>query len=127
MESSALVLRGVAPVDGSGDGSGYWALVAQQTKVALAAIRRGASTVAFWRSKSDGTPSNGENSSTAEVGQLQEVPGPLRLCSSHALHATMSPEKWDGDRLWIVALWGKVVYEDDKMGALKREILEEVE
>jgi hypothetical protein len=58
---------------------------------------------------------------------MQEIEGPLQLCGPGALHATMNPDKWKGDRLWLVALHGEVQFQDDKVGALKREILAEVE
>ena len=48
------------------------------------------------------------------------------LCEKTTLHATLMPSKWKGERLWIVALDGTVVGNAEKMGALKREILCEV-
>ena len=48
------------------------------------------------------------------------------LCTPHCLHATLKPSKWKGERLWIVALDGEVVGDAEKMGALKREIICEV-
>jgi hypothetical protein len=59
-------------------------------------------------------------------GDIQEVAGPLVLCGPRALHATLNPDKWKGERLWLVALHGEVQHADDKVGALKREILCEV-
>ena len=48
------------------------------------------------------------------------------LIGSGALHATWNPEKWKGDRLWIVALYGDIAIGDDKLGARKREIVAEI-
>ena len=47
------------------------------------------------------------------------------MCSLHALHATTDPPRWQGDRVWIVALFGEVQRAGDKLGALHREILGE--
>jgi hypothetical protein len=52
--------------------------------------------------------------------------GPLQLCSPRALHATLIPPQWVGDRLWIVALKGEIEGDDEKYGALEREIIGEV-
>ena len=109
--------------DGSGDGDGYW-LAALASTVTQAARAAGAA-IAFWRSGSDGRPCNGGSGEPVHVGLKEEIPGPLRLCRN-ALHGTLEPTKWEGKRLWIVALWGEVQTEGDKMGALKREILAEV-
>jgi hypothetical protein len=38
----------------------------------------------------------------------------------------MRPEKWKGERLFIVALYHPVEFDDDKMGSLKREIIAEI-
>jgi hypothetical protein len=138
------ILRGKAPQDpgygsGSGDGdgygygSGYW-LASIPTIVAgwpaakraryEAAITEGA-TVAFWRSASDGRPANGGKGGARKAGDIEEVPGPLALCGARALHATLALDRWQGPRIWIVALFGEVLHQEDKCGALKREILGE--
>jgi hypothetical protein len=87
-------------------------------------------TLALWKSDSAGYPANHSSGKRkvepASPGLMQEVAGPLKLCSGNALHATMHPEKWQGERLWIVALHGEVQYAEHKMGALKREIICEV-
>jgi hypothetical protein len=62
----------------------------------------------------------------ARSGLLQEVAGPLRLCSANALHATLTPQSWSGERWWVVALLGPVEKQKDKMGALRRLIVEEL-
>jgi hypothetical protein len=38
----------------------------------------------------------------------------------------MQPHTWKGARLWVVALFGEVQQENDKYGALKREIIGEI-
>jgi len=121
--------------DGSGSGSGSWFTIAWaavnswtdelKSKLSSAVDRGG--FLAFWKSDKHGKASNnGSRDFTAEPGLVQEVQGPLRLCSRNALHATLHPDNWNGDRLWIVALYGEIHSDSDKAGALKREILGEV-
>lgn len=57
---------------------------------------------------------------------IETVSGPLEICTNRALHATLIPPKWKGDRLWVVALKGDVVGDDEKFAALEREIIGEV-
>jgi hypothetical protein len=58
---------------------------------------------------------------------IEEESGPLVPCRRGALHATMSPQKWKGERLWVVALYPPVIHvDDDKMASLKREIIAEI-
>jgi len=57
----------------------------------------------------------------------QEIPGPLEICTRRALHATLDPGQWQGERLWLVALFGETQNSEDKLAALKREILTEVQ
>ena len=117
---------------GDGSGSGYWhlaalAAIAKWTDAQRARLSGiGGAFVAFWRSDKHGKPSNGGNGAPVGVGSVQEIAGPLVLCGPRALHATMNPDKWRGERVWIVALHGEVIHQDDKCGALKREILGEV-
>ena len=49
----------------------------------------------------------------------------LTLLCVGTLHATMLPGKWRGERLWIVAMHGEVIGDDEKFGCLKREIVGE--
>ena len=89
-------------------------------------------TIAYWNSDNFGMPANHEvgfdsyPEMRAYPGLIQEVSGPLELCGKHALHATFQPHKWKGSRVWIVALWGEVKRDDDKVGSLTREILGEI-
>lgn len=109
---------------GNGYGTGYWRLIA--APIIKAAVDC-AGFLAFWKSDKDGLPSNGGSGAVpAAPGMNQEVRGPLKLCTHNALHATLHPDKWKGDRLWVVALHGELQFSDDKIGALKREIIGEV-
>ncbi len=83
--------------------------------------------LAFWKSDKKGLPANGGRSKVpAHVGMIEEIKGPLHLCGAGALHATLDPDKWSGERVWLVALHGEVAIGENKVGALKREILAEV-
>jgi hypothetical protein len=62
----------------------------------------------------------------AAIGVVHETNGSLKICSN-ALHATIDPDQWEGDRVWVVALFGEVQWQGDKVGALKREILAEIQ
>ncbi len=135
--------------DGSGDGSGYGSgygygekeapnyktLFEQQQKgwpeavqSRIKAVLSDCSALAFWRSDKKGLPSNsGDRSITpAAIGVVHEVKGNLRICSN-GLHATVAPEKWEGERVWVVALFGEIQWKDDKCAAMKREILAEIQ
>ena len=82
--------------------------------------------IAYWRSTPSGRSANGGNMSVeARPGLVQEVSGPLELCGAGALHATLNPPAWEGERIWVVALFGEVQEQADKLGALKREIIGE--
>jgi len=83
--------------------------------------------LALWKSDKYGLPSNGGASDhKAQAGMIQEIPGPLQICTRNALHATLAPKKWKGERMWVVALFGEIQHQDDKCAALKREIIGEV-
>lgn len=47
-------------------------------------------------------------------------------CGLGQLHATLLPHAWQGERWWVVALIGEVREDNNKMWALKREIIGEV-
>jgi len=92
----------------------------------LAELRQLGATIAFWRSGNDGQPSNGgKKIEAAAPGVIHTAPGPLNLCNAGTLHATLLPPKWEGSRWWIVALTGQVIGDEEKYGALSREILGE--
>jgi len=60
------------------------------------------------------------------AGTVEILPPPLRPCSAGALHATLQPTKFEGERWWIVAMIGEVIYVDDnKIAGLHREIIGE--
>ncbi len=122
---------------GFGDGSGsetYWqAAIAvfaqkwpknQQQRLRLLQETEKV-VIAFWLSDERGQACNGGRNEPVQPGTIEELPGPLQICTSRALHATFLPPKWKGSRWWIVALHGEVQREDDKVAGLKREILGE--
>jgi hypothetical protein len=128
---------GAGSGDGSGDGSKeYWLATIDvfaskwpcTFRSRLAALRREGATIAFWRSDKNGQSSNGgKKIEPAARGVVHTAPGPLNLCAAGTLHATLLPPKWQGERWWIVALIGEVVGDDDKYGALRREIIGEAQ
>ena len=124
--------------DGYGDGAGYGSKQAwlatipsfarkwpDTVQARLRELEAHGATIAFWRSDKDGRACNGGKSAPVAPGTIEEIEGPLKICSRHALHATFVPPKWKGERWWIVALIGEVQCEDDKAGALKREVIGE--
>src|ERR1019366_1990516 len=128
---------GAGSSDGSGYGYGYGSLRyavmgfvsglgrALQKRAKLL-IKQGA-TLSYWKSDVNGQPcNNGGNIEAAAPGVVHESKGPLNLCSSGTLHATWIPSDWKGTRLWLVAMIGKTVTDEKKIGALKREIIAEI-
>jgi hypothetical protein len=120
---------------GSGDGSGYWFTLYESSKAKWSEVQQAhlrkceteASVLAFWKSHKDGTPSNGGGAiAPASAGMVHISRGPLRLCKNGTLHATMNPDKWNGERVWVVALFGETVGDQEKYGALHREIIGEI-
>ena len=117
---------------GYGDGS-YWqqcikyfaAKWADFQKSRLQELERSGAKIVYWRSAADGTPANGGSGTPVAPGDIQKIDGPLELCTARALHGTLIPPKWKGERWWIVALKGEVVGDDEKYGALEREIIGE--
>jgi hypothetical protein len=80
----------------------------------------------FWRSHEDGTPANGGGGGVRKVGMVEEIPGPLEICTRNALHGTKEPQIWKGGRWWIVALYPPVQATRDKVGSLKRRIVKDL-
>jgi hypothetical protein len=121
--------------DGSGEGSKeYWLATIdcfaskwpETFRKRLSELRKAGATIAFWRSDTSGQPSNGgKKIEAAAPGVVHTAPGPLNVCHAGTLHATLLPPKWSGERWWIVALTGKIVGDEEKYGALSREILGE--
>ena len=141
--NQGLVLYGAIPdhfKNGSGDGSGYgygskeywqaclkffadkWS-VAQKARFSL--LKKTGATIAYWRSDASGRACNGGSNNPVSVGAIEKSAGPLVLCQNGVLHATLMPPKWKGERWWVVALLGNVVGDEDKFGALEREVLGE--
>ena len=83
-------------------------------------------TISYWCSDQHGIPANGGSSEPVYPGMIQEISGPLEICTKQALHATTFPHQWKGSRVWIVALFGEVQKRDDKFGSLKREIIGDI-
>jgi hypothetical protein len=118
---------------GSGDGN-YWCKTIQYfagrwtsaQRSRLAELQKLGAKIAFWRSNEAGDACNGGALATpVSPGVIHKEKGPLRLCERGTLHATLIPPKWKGSRVWIVALLGAVVGDDEKYGALEREIIGE--
>ena len=120
--------------DGSGDGSGslkgallgFVAQLPKERRARAKQLIRSGAKLAYWRSDKDGKPANGGHAAPAKEGDIQKVPGPLNLCNAGTLHATYIPSKWKGERIWLVAMIGEVVEQEDKLGALEREIIAEI-
>jgi hypothetical protein len=110
---------------GDGDGDGFQLLAEQYKDHPL--VKDKSVVIAFWRSDAQGQSANGghHRMEPARVGLTHEVKGPLRLCSPNALHASLTPQQWEGDRWWVVALHEPVKSDGTKVGSLKRTFLEE--
>ena len=128
--------------DGYGDGCGYgygygskdyWlsclkyfvAKWPEDRRARFDFLQKSGATVAYWRSDKSGRAVNGGSNDPVSPGTVEEIKGPLQIYTAQALHATVLPPKWKGERWWIVALIGEVQWEDDKCAALKREIIGE--
>jgi hypothetical protein len=132
--------------DGSGDGYGYgygdgygsgskeyWLSCVKyfatkwptEQQSRLQELQGAGATIAYWRSDSSGRACNGGRNDPVKPGTIETTRGPLSLCSRGTLHATLIPPKWNGERWWIVALTGEVVGDEEKYGALSREIIGE--
>lgn len=89
--------------------------------------------IAYWRSDAEGRACNHtpprnitERNEPRNPGMGEIVSGNLTLCTSSALHATLRPPRWNGSRLWIVALLGEVIGDDEKFASQHRIIIGEV-
>ena len=127
--------------DGDGDGYGYgygsgeyWTAaiqtylsampITQQTRATE--LQKAGATLAYWISDENGLACNGgKKTAPAAPGLIETTGGPLRICTSSALHATNKPVTYKGSRRWIVALVGEIQTQDDKFAALQREIIGE--
>ena len=124
LENAATLVAADGDGDGDGygygDGNGYW-------QTFLSPFTRPGATVAFWKSNKEGKPSNGGSGTVAKIGLVEELPGPLpSQCGRGAFHATLDPVKWEGERLWVVALYGEIREGTDKIWGLKREFIAEI-
>jgi len=110
--------------DGYGSGSGYEKNAQNYFDQLVSAFRpQEGERLCFWNSTEDGLPANGGDGGPVAVGAVQRVEGPLKLCGPGALHGTMLPTKWNGNRTWVVALKEPVIEEGDKLGSLERRIV----
>lgn len=90
-------------------------------------LEQAGAILAFWWSDKDGRPCNSGTGGPRKVGMIEEEKGPLVPCQKGALHATLDPNKWRGERIWVVAMYPPLEHVDsDKIASLKREILAEV-
>ena len=112
---------------GYGDGKEFWESFTKSLLEASGANSGGA-IPAIWRSTHNGLPANsGSLDKPVAAGDVHEVPGPLRdTCGQGQLHATHRPEKWQGERWWLVLMHEPVMVDDDKMWCLKRTIVCEI-
>jgi hypothetical protein len=119
--------------DGSGSGYGlkeatvgFLAMLSKERRARAKKLLREGAKLAYWKSDKDGRPANGGSAEPAHVGLVQTSPGPLNLCNPGTLHATYRLDVWNGTRIWLVAMIGKIVEQEDKVGALQREFLAEL-
>ena len=119
--------NGTGNGDGTGNGSGddsdsiiYWM---QSLPMLDPAIDKAGAILAYWLSNADGTPANGGSGTKARVGLVEEISGPLKICTKNALHGTLKPPKWSGERVWIVALYPPFQFQEDKIASLRREFI----
>jgi len=87
-------------------------------------------TLAYYLTTKDGFPLYSPNKKGWRVrsGLVQEVHpsnGQIIPCSANALHATFDVKSWAvlNCKIWVVAMVGKIVEEQNKICALKRRII----
>ena len=121
---------GIGYGDGIGDGSGIGDKQSNSYLCTVFGGKRGREllqqgcTIAYWKSRNDGRPANNGTGPPRRAGMIEETPGPLRdQCGEGQLHATWDLDAWEGDRIWIVALYPPVKDGGNKMWSLKREII----
>jgi len=103
----------------------------EQQKRLIELWERDDAWIGYWCSDQWGRASNGgDQSERVEPGLVQQVEGRLEICPSPpdsvGLHATRQPHRWQGCRVWLVALLGEVKVRDSKAAAKTREIIAEV-
>lgn len=86
----------------------------------LAAHKRPGLVVCFWRCDEKGRPANGGYGTLAKAGFTEKIEGPLRICTSNALHGTTNPRHYNGSHWWIVGLHEPTQCKGDKFASLKR-------
>jgi hypothetical protein len=106
--------------DGDGYGDGYWEAIKDQALNSIAERPRG--PVMFWWSDADGQPCNNGRPGPAAAPGLEQSVTLAVLCDC-GFHATNRPERWKGQRLWLVELGPDAVGDDTKMVSTYRKIL----
>lgn len=97
---------------------------AQQARL-LDCLRDG-NTLAYYCSDDEGRPANGGSGTVAIPGATHHPADPdFAPCTAGAVHGTREPHRWDGRRVWVVALRG-IVHRCDVIAATEREIIGEV-
>ena len=96
-------------------------------RVRVAELYANGWALAYWCSDAHGRPVNGGRGVTASPGAVH-VGDALRpvLCVVGTLHATYEPHRWQGVRVWVVALEPPIATSNEKLGALRREVIGEV-
>ena len=99
----------------------------------LARLIREGAKILYWCSDAHGRPANHSLDCmdarmwTARPGMTQKLSvSEVSICGPNALHGTIAPHKWKGVRVWMVGLVGALDSEEDKFGALQREIIGEI-
>jgi hypothetical protein len=95
----------------------------------LRRLMRNGATIAYVCTDRHGRPANGGPRTRewqVRSGLVQKVKGPLSLCGPNALHGTMLPHRWSGERVWVAGFLGVVESSEDKIGSLHREIVGEI-
>jgi Pentapeptide repeats (8 copies) len=93
-------------------------------------IRKGY-TFAYYNTDRHGYPANGGTCpdwrEPARPGKVETLQCNLTPCGPGALHATYSPHRWAGVRVWVVAFKGEIWNDNDcKIAGTHREIIGEV-
>lgn len=82
--------------------------------------------IAFWNSDQHGRPCNGGTGDAPPLGGWQDGPPDARPCVLGTYHATTTPHRWGGCRVWVVALRDVVLREDGKLAARGRLVIGEI-
>jgi len=95
----------------------------------LRRLMRSGAEIAYVVTDRHGRPANGGPSNRewqVRAGLVQKIDGPLKICTKNALHGTLQPHRWKGERVWLAGFVGELQREEDKIGCLHREIIGEI-